>query len=74
MFKIPTVTELVKDDQTAEFQFYRDGCLWYKVDDFEFPVNEKAGATFNRNEKAITLMRWIRKHIEWLRSAVDQET
>ena len=54
--------EFIKD-RNAEFQYFRDNKLWYKVGDFLFPVPvEDIGmATFNRDDKAIYFMRWIRK-------------
>lgn len=52
----------------AHFQYFRDGELWYKTDSdllFPVPVSDTAGAVFNRDDKAIFFMRWIRK---WLAS------
>lgn len=60
------IKELVKD-KTATFSFYRDRQLWYVTDDgFEFPVpiEDIGGATFLSEHKAITLMRYIRKHLD----------
>jgi hypothetical protein len=58
---------------TARFAFYRDGNLWYEIEghDFEFPIpvhdtHEIGGATFNREEKGIHMMRYIRKHLATL--------
>lgn len=39
---------------------------------FDFPIDvtgADAGGEFGRSEKAITLMRWIRKHIDFLNEA-----
>lgn len=57
----------------VRFAFYRDLALWYKTDDgWEFPVpisdtaNAQGGsATFHAEDKGITYMRWIRKHLEF---------
>lgn len=57
---------------SAKFAYFYDGALWYTCDDgWKFPVpvadtaNAQGGAaTFNATEKAILLMRWIRKHME----------
>ncbi len=59
------IKDLVKD-QTAVFVRYQDGNLMYLVKDFEFPVPLKdLGATIvHSEEKAILLMRYIRKHLE----------
>lgn len=60
------IRDIVKD-QNAHFVFYRDRALFYETDNgFQFPVPiEDAGsATFNKEEKAIILMRYIRKHLK----------
>lgn len=54
------------------FSFYRDGVLYYKCHDgFTFPVPLSETTTdgglspvFSAEEKAITLMKWIRKATE----------
>jgi len=59
------ILEIVKD-QNAHFDFARDGKLWYKTDKgfrFSIPFNDIGTATFNKTEKALTLMRWIRKQV-----------
>jgi hypothetical protein len=68
--KLPSVKEVVSGT-TAEFDYYMDGNLWYRVGDFKFPIpmDETRGGCFNRDIKAITLMRWIRKHLEELKAA-----
>lgn len=63
-------------DKTAEFDYYMDGNLYYRIGDFKFPIpmEDTKGACFNRSMKAITLMRWVRKYVEELdkiRSACD---
>ncbi|MEM8617698.1 MAG: hypothetical protein AAGF20_12300 [Pseudomonadota bacterium] len=58
--------------KTAKFVFYRDRALHYQIDgDFVFPVPvEDAGsATFHSEEKALLLMRYIRKHLKHLEDA-----
>lgn len=61
--------DLVKD-QEVHFEYYRDGEMWYKTDNgFLFPVpvhdaREIGNATFKRDDKAIFLMRYIRKYKE----------
>ncbi|MBF84837.1 MAG: hypothetical protein CL489_10290 [Acidobacteria bacterium] len=68
------IKELVKGT-TATFQRYTDGKLWYKVNDFEFPIpiEDTKGAVFNAEEKGMTLMRWMRKHIELMKSEGEDE-
>lgn len=64
-----TLKTLVKGT-TAEFVCYRDGDLWYRVSErstnFEFPVpiSDTGTGIFPASLKAITLMRWIRKHLD----------
>lgn len=65
-------------DKNAVFDYYADGNLWYKTVDIEesdlsdagftfpIPIEDTKGAVFNHTHKAITLMRWIRKHVELL--------
>ncbi|MBX3150732.1 hypothetical protein KF728_11345 [Candidatus Obscuribacterales bacterium] len=54
----------------AEFVCYRDGDLWYRVTgtsiNFEFPIpiSDTGTGIFPASLKAITLMRWIRKHLD----------
>ena len=65
--KSTKIKEMVKD-KTATFDHYADGNLWYIVGDFEFPVpiEDTKGGIFKRDMKAISLMRWIRKHLEYI--------
>lgn len=74
-----TITELVKGT-IATFVCFRDGDLWYKIglpgecrdcgapeaDIFSFPIpiSDTGTGIFECRMKAITLMRWVRKHYE----------
>jgi hypothetical protein len=54
--------ELIKGQ--AKFKYFRDNALWYSTDSgflFPIPLSDTAEATFNAEEKASLLMRWIRK-------------
>lgn len=67
-----SIKEMVKDRKKVRFSFYRDNELWYVTEDgFEFPVplDEVGNATFLHEDKAILLMRYIRKHVEYLDKA-----
>ena len=72
------ILNLVKN-QKAHIMYYSDGELWYKTDNgFEFPVpvhnrTEVGVATFNVEEKAILLMRYIRKHLEYIEKAKQEQ-
>jgi hypothetical protein len=62
----PKLIDLVKE-QKAHFQYYRDNELWYKTDSgflFPVPISDVGNATFLRDDKAIYLMRYIRKYRE----------
>lgn len=68
------ITKIVKNNK-AIFDFYRNDYLYYniinkegiKLYSFHIDISDKkdiAGATFNNEYNAITLMRYIRKCIE----------
>ncbi len=68
-----TIKELVKGNK-VRFSFYRTGELWYEVvgEDFEFPVpiEDTGEATFLAEDKALLFMRYIRKHLEYLKTSM----
>ena len=69
---ILNLKDIVKDGKKANFIFYRQKELWYKTEcGFEFPVPiEDAGdGVFQVEEKALLLMRYIRKHLDMLEKA-----
>lgn len=71
------IKEMVKDGKKAKFLHYKLGELWYETETgFKFPVpvynSEEIGdAQFNFEEKALLLMRYIRKHIAMLEEAEE---
>lgn len=80
--KLPTVNQLVREQ--AKFVKFCDGNLWYQIIwvedgllgglfDFPVPVSDTDGGEFGSSEKSIYLMRWIRKHIEFLTEAQEAE-
>ncbi len=74
--KTRTIKEMVENNQKVRVRFYRDGQLWYGTEcDFEFPVpiSEAGTATFLAEDKAILFMRYIRRHIEFLKKSMDQK-
>jgi hypothetical protein len=74
--KTRTIKEMVENNQKVRFSFYRDGQLWYATEcGFEFPVPilEAGTATFFAEDKAILFMRYIRKHMEFLKKSMDQQ-
>ena len=53
----------------VHFQYYRDQELWYRTHKgllFPVPLSDDGTATFNRDDKGIFFMRWIRKYLEEL--------
>ena len=61
-----SIKELVKDGKKAHFVFFSDGHLWYETDDgykFRIPAEDAKGGIFRAEEKAIHMMRWIRKQM-----------
>jgi hypothetical protein len=71
-----TLKEMVQNSQKVAFRFYRDGQLWYSTEcGFEFPVSisEAGTATFLAEDKAILFMRYIRRHMEYLKKSMDQK-
>jgi hypothetical protein len=79
--KVPTVKQVVRNNQ-ARFLKYENGNLWYYVlysedddynkprqFDFPIPVADAGDGAFLSSDKAITYMRWIRKHIDYLNEA-----
>ncbi|MEM9531637.1 MAG: hypothetical protein AAGA23_12015 [Pseudomonadota bacterium] len=61
--------------KTAKFVFYRDRALHYQIDDefvFPVPIEDAGSATFRSEEKALLLMRYIRKHLKALEEARKQ--
>lgn len=77
--KIPAIKDVMREQ--ANFVRYEDGKLWYQIIyterntqivwDFPIPVDDAGGGSFGTVEKALTLMRWVRKHIEFLNEVVQ---
>ena len=64
----PTLKELVTGGRFARFHHFKDGYLFYNVDTFDFlfpiPIEDTDDGEFTAMMKAVTLMRWIRKHLD----------
>lgn len=75
-FNTRTLKEMVQNNQKVAFRFYRDGQLWYATEcGFEFPVpiSDAGTATFLAEDKAILFMRYIRRHMEYLKQSMNQK-
>lgn len=70
---LPSIKELVTN-QKVHFQMYRKGELWYKTDSgfvFPVPVSDTGDGDFLVSDKAMFFMRYIRKHLENLKTEQD---
>lgn len=70
------IKNMVSEGKLARFVYYRDRALHYETEDgflFPVPVDDAGSATFNAEEKAILLMRYIRKHVARLDDLQDNE-
>ena len=64
-----TIKDIVKDNKQANFLYYGSGNLWYITEDgftFPVPVEDCGDGRFKATEKALLLMRYIRKHLEYI--------
>lgn len=62
-----SVKDMVKDGKIATFVCYFAGNLYYETQDgfrFTVPVSDVGNAIFNKQEKALLMMRYIRKQVE----------
>ena len=60
------IKDMVRDNKQVEFQFYRKGMLYYTTECgfiFPVPVSDTGDGQFNRTDKAMLFMRYIRKEI-----------
>lgn len=81
--KLPKIKQLVREQ--AKFTHYEEGKLWYQIIwtdddgswgglfDFPIPVDDAATGKFLSSDRGMILMRWIRKHLEYLNAAVESE-
>lgn len=68
------IKDMVKDKK-VHFLHYKQGELWYETaDGFSFPVplSDVGDATFLAEDKAILFMRWIRKHLEYVKNSQEK--
>ena len=66
------IKRAVKGEKYVYFDHYFDGSLWYRTEHgetFPVPISEIGTATFNAVDKAILLMRYMRK---WNSSLEDK--
>jgi hypothetical protein len=59
--------EMVTGNKVARFTHFRHNQLWYETENgfrFAVPIEDIGDATFVAEEKAILMMRYIRKQLE----------
>lgn len=60
------IKDMVKNGKQVEFQFYRKGSLYYSTECgfiFPVPIDDTGDGQFNRTDKAMLFMRYIRKEL-----------
>jgi len=65
--KMKTLKEMVAGDKLVSFHHYRKGNLYYTTDDgfvFPVPLEDAGDASFNASERAMLMMRYIRKALD----------
>ena len=76
MDPIISITDTVKDNKKVHFLYYRANELWYRTEcGFEFPVpiSDTGTGIFNNEDKALLFMRWIRKHVNYIKEAAEKQ-
>ena len=64
--EIMSVKDMVRDGKLVEFQYYRKGNLFYKTECgflFPVPIGDTGDGQFNRTDRAMLFMRYIRKEV-----------
>lgn len=70
-----SIKDMVKN-RNVDFMYYKDKEFWYQTEDgFDFPVplDDVGTSILKTKDKAIYFMRWIRKHLEILKSWEDEK-
>lgn len=71
------IKEHVGKGKMVRFLHYQDGVLWYRCVDsgFEFPVpcEDFGNGIALPEDKSISYMRWIRKHLELIQKAKEEQ-
>lgn len=71
-----SLKDMVSNDKKVRFVFYRDKALHYETEDgfvFPVPIDDAGSATFGAEEKAMLMMRYIRKQIKALETAKQSQ-
>ena len=65
------IKEMVKNKKVY-FVYYKESEMWYRTEDnflFPVPIVDAGTAKFLAEDKAMTFMRYIRKHLSFIASA-----
>jgi len=71
-----TLKEMVVDNKKVKFIFYRERELWYETEtgfQFPVPIDDIGNAIFLAEDKALLFMRYIRKHLESIEKARQEQ-
>ena len=73
--KTINIKDLVKDGKKVRFSYFRDNEFWYEQEDgFLFPISlfeaQSSKVTFLAEDKAMLFMRWMRKHLDSLKTSI----
>ena len=69
------IKEMVSDNKKARFVYYKLNELWYETETgfrFPVPIEDTGDGIFHAEEKALILMRYIRKHIKYISDAKNE--
>jgi hypothetical protein len=69
------IKEMVKGDKKVRFTHFRRNELWYVTDcgfAFAVPASDVGDATFNMEERAMLLMRYIRKQLAANKAGMEE--
>ena len=70
------VTDCVGKDKKVVFAHYQDNTLWYRCENgFEYPIpcDDTGTGVFLPEDKSSYHMRWIRKYIDFLEKARQEQ-
>lgn len=70
------IKEMVSNGKRVQFIRYQNKELWYVTEcGFEFPVplSDTGEAAFLAEDKALLFMRWIRKHVDTINTAKQDQ-
>lgn len=70
-----SIKQMVDTGKKVRFSWFRDGELWYRTEcgfSFPVPISDIGSATLLAEDKAILFMRYIRKHMNMIDSAIAE--